>query len=262
MRIKLWNRLLAALSGLILFIIGICQVLLALGFVPVGLEAVGSAATSLVLWQRVVMAVAGAALCLLGFHDMWMLFRRRGDKGFIMQHTDMGDMSISMNALETMVHKCVDQHRELTVRSTRIFRVKNGIVVEIRIILATGVNIPLTVNALQKQIKQYIMACSGVEVYEVKVLVETNVSKQGYGKERRDLVLDARKPVNDGTLPDDVVHHAADPIGSSQQPTAEAAAETQTVDPSEEMAAEQPPAEGAAEETATDRHDQQKGEAE
>lgn len=218
MKFKLWNRLLAALSGLILFALGACLVLLAIGFVPVTVKAAANLTTALVLWQRVVMALAGALLCLLGFHDMWMLFRPRGEKGFIMQRTELGDMSISMNALETMVHKCVDQHRELNVRSTRIFRVKNGIVVEIRIVLATGVNIPLTVSALQKQIKQYIAACSGVEVYEVKVLVETNVVKQGHGKERRELVLDARKPVNDGTLPDNVVHHAPEPGAEQSDP--------------------------------------------
>ena len=37
-----------------------------------------------------------------------------------------------------------------------------------------GLNIPLTVNALQKQIKQYITSCSGVDVHKVRVMVETD----------------------------------------------------------------------------------------
>jgi hypothetical protein len=45
-----------------------------------------------------------------------------------------------------------------------------------RISLASGVNIPLAVSALQKQIKQYITSCSGVDVREVRVMVETNNS--------------------------------------------------------------------------------------
>ena len=44
---------------------------------------------------------------------------------------------------------------------------------DIRISLANVVNIPLTVNALQKQIKHYITSCSGVDVKEVRVMVET-----------------------------------------------------------------------------------------
>lgn len=257
MKFKLWNRLLAALSGLILFALGACLFLFAIGFGPIRLEATVQAMTSLVLWQRVALAFGGLLLCLLGFHDMWMLFRRRGEKGFIMQHTDLGDMSISMNALETMVHKCVDQHRELNVRSTRIFRVKNGIVVEIRIILATGVNIPLTVNALQKQIKQYIASCSGVEVYEVRVLVETNVAKQGHGKEQRELVLDARKPVDDGTLPDNVVVHAADPVAESigQPPISTAQAEQTPASEAPQAFPTEPSPEAAAAEIPADDPD-------
>ena len=45
---------------------------------------------------------------------------------------------------------------------------------DIRITLLGGVNIPLTVNALQKQIKQYITSCSGVDVHKVRVMVETD----------------------------------------------------------------------------------------
>ena len=119
-----------------------------------------------------------------------------------MQHTELGDMSISMNALDTMVRHCVDQHKELTVKSTRISRVKSGIVVEIRIMLAAGVNIPLTVNALQKQVKQYIMSCSGVEVYEVKVLVETGIPN-GKTRHSKELVLEpqaASQPVKAGPV--------------------------------------------------------------
>ena len=45
---------------------------------------------------------------------------------------------------------------------------------DIKITLLSGVNIPLTVNALQKQIKQYITSCSGVDVHKVRVMVETD----------------------------------------------------------------------------------------
>ena len=83
-------------------------------------------------------------------------------------------MSISMNALESMVQKCVASHQELTVNATHIQHAREGIVVDIKITLPGGVNIPLTVNALQKQIKQYITSCSGVDVHKVRVMVETD----------------------------------------------------------------------------------------
>jgi len=53
----------------------------------------------------------------------------------------------------------------------------DGLVIKMRVGLATGVNIPLAVTALQKQVKQYVTACSGVDVSEVKVQVETSNAK-------------------------------------------------------------------------------------
>ena len=37
-------------------------------------------------------------------------------------------------------------------------------------------NIPLSVGALQKQIKQYVTACTGVDVYKIRVMVENDAS--------------------------------------------------------------------------------------
>ena len=183
MRNKFWNRVLVALSGLFIFAAGVLLFLVSfLSLFSISLSLGGTELSQLLnglaVWQKILLMLGGVAAAALGLHDLSIPFPSRRERGFIMQHTELGDMSISMNALDTMVRHCVDQHKELTVKSTRISRVKSGIVVEIRIMLAAGVNIPLTVNALQKQVKQYIMSCSGVEVYEVKVLVETRHSQR------------------------------------------------------------------------------------
>ena len=199
MRNKFWNRVLVALSGLVIFAAGVLLFLVSfLSLFSISLSLGGTELSQLLnglaVWQKILLMLGGAAVAALGLHDISIPFPSRRERGFIMQHTELGDMSISMNALETMVRRCVDQHKELTVKSTRISRVKSGIVVEIRIMLAAGVNIPLTVNALQKQVKQYIMSCSGVEVYEVKVLVETGIpnGKVHHGQE---LVLEPQTAV-------------------------------------------------------------------
>lgn len=192
MRVKLWNRFVIALTGLLLLAAGILLALCAAGFTPNWLDMSWLEGKLTATWQRAVLGGAGALLVILGLHNVCMLFKGKKMKGFIMQRTDYGDMSISMKALETMVHKCVDQHSELEVKSTKIYRVKNGILVQIRILLETGVNIPLTVSALQKQIKQYIVSCSGVDVREVRVLVETNSAK-AHAKDQS-IVVDNRKP--------------------------------------------------------------------
>lgn len=236
MRNKFWNRVLIALSGLLIFAAGV--LLFLISFLSLFNISLSLGVGGLAVWQKILLMLGGAAVAALGLHDISIPFPSRRERGFIMQHTELGDMSISMNALETMVRRCVDQHKELTVKSTRISRVKSGIVVEIRIMLAAGVNIPLTVNALQKQVKQYIMSCSGVEVYEVKVLVETGIPN-GKVHHDQELVLEpqtAAQPVKTEA-----------PIETAEEPKAAAVNE-----PEPEATAEEEAPAVTAEETEED----------
>ena len=172
MRFRVTDRMLAALSGLLIIALGITVGLFGAGLFPnVDFTFLQ---TPFTIWQRAIIIAVALLLCLLGIHGLWMLFRRRADKGFIVQRTDMGDMSIAMSALKSMVNKCVDQHQEVSVKKIHIHRLRNGIIVDLKILLANGINIPLTVNVLQKQIKQYITSCSGVDVHEVRVQIDTS----------------------------------------------------------------------------------------
>lgn len=173
MKIRIWDRVLTALSGLLIVLAGVGLLVFGIGVFPVNLDLTVLEAP-LVLWQRAVMVAVALLLMALGLHGIGLLFHRRKEKGFVIQQTEFGDMSISMNAMETMVRKCVDSHQELGVDSTHIYHGKDGIMVDLKITLRSGVNIPLTVNALQKQIKQYITSCSGVDVQQVRVMVETD----------------------------------------------------------------------------------------
>ena len=173
MRLKVWDRMLAALAGIIILILSVGLFVFGTGIFPFRLD-LSFLDRTFEFWQRAVMVVAALALCLLGLHGISMLFRSAHEKGFILQHTEYGDLSISMTAMENMVRRCVDSHNELKVSSTRIHHARDGVIINMRISLANGVNIPLAVSALQKQIKQYITSCSGVDVKEVRVMVETN----------------------------------------------------------------------------------------
>lgn len=264
MRNKFWNRVLVALSGLFIFAAGVLLFLVSfLSLFSISLSLGGTELSQLLnglaVWQKILLMLGGVAVAALGLHDLSIPFPSRRERGFIMQHTELGDMSISMNALDTMVRHCVDQHKELTVKSTRISRVKSGIVVEIRIMLAAGVNIPLTVNALQKQVKQYIMSCSGVEVYEVKVLVETGIPN-GKTRHSKDLVLEpqaASQPVKAGPVkelaqtaePEPVAEPVPEPEMTAEEEAPAVTAEEETEDTHWEETREEEENESQPEET-------------
>lgn len=172
MKIRILDRILVALSGL-LMLAGCVALAAQLLF---GQDVIGWVTKVLTseqnrVWLIIVLALLAAIAC----YCILMLFRHRGHKDkFIMQKTENGELSISLKAMENMVLKCLDPHKELTVQGVRLENQKGGLLIRIRGTVAGGVSIPLTVDALQQQIKQYVTACSGVEVKDIRVLVESS----------------------------------------------------------------------------------------
>ena len=172
MKIRILDRILVALAGLL--VLAGCAALAAQLFF--GKDVVGRVAALLTGEQyRIWLIAALVLLVLLGCYCLLILFRHRGRKDkFVMQKTENGELSISLKAMESMVQKCLDPHKELNVQAVRLENQKGGLLIRIRGTAAGGVSIPLTVDALQQQIKQYVTACSGVEVKDIRVQIESS----------------------------------------------------------------------------------------
>lgn len=179
MRIRVIDRLLNLLAGLIL--LALTAALAAEAFLGWQISArVGAVLRRGDTVTLVVIAAVALALFLLGVYCVGTLFRRdKAHRGFVVQKTEGGELSISIKAIESLVRKCLDKHDEIHLTGMRMNTTRDGLVIRLRIGLAGGVNIPLAVGAVQKQIKQYVTACSGVDVKEVKVQVETSAEQTG-----------------------------------------------------------------------------------
>ena len=166
MKIKIRDRLimffgavLTILSGAMLFI--------------AGLQLQGMIA-DMALWARVVCIVCG--LLLMAFGGYLFVFPRRLNayrKDFVVQKTDTGELRIAVKAIENLVQKCIDLHDEIQVQDMKILNGREGVVVDLHVSLANNISIPMAIASLQKQIKQYLVASSGIEVREVRVIVES-----------------------------------------------------------------------------------------
>lgn len=169
MKIKLWDRiilffgaLLSAAAGLLLMIVGL-QIVQMEGL-----------SVSLPLSVRIAAIILGA-LCVL-FCVYLLAFPRRlgrGKRDFVVQNTDNGELRIAVKAIENLVQKCIDVHEEIHVVSMHVKNGRDGVVVDLCASIANNISIPLAVASLQKQIRQYLAASSGIDVREVRVSVET-----------------------------------------------------------------------------------------
>lgn len=166
-------RILAALGGVTLWMLGLCA--LAETFFHIQVTSrIGQllgAQTPLAVLLTLLLAIM---LCAFGVCSLLMLSGKRAAKrkGFVMQKGENGMIGVSVKSIEGLVQTCVKQHDVVASAEIAVVERRDGIVILLNIEEAAGVNIPLAVGALQKQIKQYVNTCTGVDVHEVRVMVE------------------------------------------------------------------------------------------
>ncbi len=174
MKLRVADRILVALAGVI--ILAGCAAVVAqvffqadvIGFATRVLTSESTKARAAVIGGTVV-------LFLLGVYCLFVLFRHRSRRDkFIMQKNDSGDLTISIKALENMVAKCLEQHPEIKVQQMFLQSQRDGLLIRLRGSVAGGISIPLTVEAAQRQIKQYVTACSGVEIKNITVEIDSS----------------------------------------------------------------------------------------
>lgn len=231
MKKNIFVRLLAALGGIVLWLLALCA--LAEVFFRIPLTAkVGQLLNAGTPAAVLITLVAAIVLCVLGTCCLMMLSGKRAvaRKGFVMQKGENGAIGVSIKSIEGLVQTCVKQHEVVESARISVVERRDGIVILLNIEEAAGVNIPLAVGALQKQIKQYVNTCTGVDVHEVRVMVENterSVSESPFAVEKPVVMTTAataaemhREPVVEPDMPAPVLETPA-PV--EEAPAAEAA---------------------------------------
>ena len=123
---------------------------------------------------KITMIAVVAVLVILAVMLLSAIFpsRKKRSSTFAIQQNENGTVRISLKALETLVQKCLNQHDELKVVSSSLFSDEESVRVDVHINMQTDISMPLAISALQKQIKKYLEACSGVVIREVRIFVE------------------------------------------------------------------------------------------
>ena len=190
MRIRILDRILVALAGLIL--VAACAALVAQVFFDVNVIGyLTNHLTADTTARQIIIGSVAGVLLILGLYCLLMLFRhrRRRDR-FVLQKLESGDLAISLKTVETMVRRCLDQHNEIKTDSIRLENQRDGLLIRVRGTVAGGISIPLTVDTLQKQVKRYVTACSGIEVKGIRIQIESS------GEDAKDALFAIEPPVN------------------------------------------------------------------
>ena len=126
------------------------------------------------LYGRIALIAVPVVLLIVALLLFGMILpsKRKRSSNFAIQRNENGMVRISLKAIETLVQKCLNQHAELKVVTSSLYSDEESIRVDVHIMLQSDISMPLAISALQKQIKRYLEACSGVTVEEVRVFVD------------------------------------------------------------------------------------------
>ena len=195
MKMRLIHRMILVIGALIVLLIGVGLIVSACGLIPNFTLIPETETESFYNWKRIIVIACGAFLVLFGGYAMLFPGKLRyRKKDFIVQKGENGDLLISVKALESMVNKCVDMHEEIETKKMAILPGKDGIYVNLKIAIANNVSIPLASSSIQKQIKQYVMASSGVQVLDVNVAVDGTKGEVGSASNPYTVVQEVKGP--------------------------------------------------------------------
>lgn len=171
MKMKLWDRLILRLGALITLLAGAVAI-------AGGILLWNAQITPANWWPAgnnaaIVLIAAGALTILFSLYDI-ALPRRYNPRrrAFVTQPTEHGELRIAVSAIENLILRCVEMHKEVKVLAMQISNRRGAVNVNLRVAVNSNISIPHAVEQLQTQIKRYLAASSGIEVREISVSVE------------------------------------------------------------------------------------------
>lgn len=171
MKMKLWDRLILRLGAVITLLAGLVAV-------AGGILLWNAQITPAKWWPAgnyaaIALIATGVLTVLVSLYDI-ALPRRYNPRrrAFVTQPTEHGELRIAVSAIENLIHRCVETHKEVKVLAMQISNRRGAVNVNLRVSVNSNISIPHAVEQLQTQIKRYLAASSGIEVREISVSVE------------------------------------------------------------------------------------------
>lgn len=171
MKMKLWDRLILRLGALVTMLTGAVAI-------ASGILLWNAQVTPAKWWPAgnnaaVVLIAAGVLAVLVSLYDI-ALPRKYNPRrrAFVTQPTEHGELRIAVSAIENLILRCVETHKEVKVLAMQISNRRGAVNVNLRVSVNSNISIPHAVEQLQTQIKRYLAASSGIEVREISVSVE------------------------------------------------------------------------------------------
>lgn len=121
---------------------------------------------------RMALGLSSLAFLAVSLRFLYFGFRRKYPSRAIIHETPLGEIRVSLGAVENLVKKVARQiHGVRDVRAS-VANTPEGVVTDIRAWVSPDVSVPEVSENIQKSVGEYVKNVVGVGVAEVRVLVE------------------------------------------------------------------------------------------
>jgi len=164
---KTYEKALLALYSLLIMAIAIF--IAAVSFEPVYLTVFSNYLSSNT--GRITAAIVSLLFFIMGFKTLLSSFSKKMPQLISIQTTDLGAVNITVTALDHLVSKAAKQIKEVKEIKSKVKPQTDGVLIFLNAGVSTESNLPFVTRELQDTIKGYIEQIAGINVLEVKVLV-------------------------------------------------------------------------------------------
>lgn len=173
------DRIILSIYTFLLTFLSIAVILLSLRLIPLEL-----AGTSLAYvygqWEA---SLVGGVFFLVSIRLLLAGLRSRKVKDTIVHHNDMGDVHISLDAVENLVEKVARHIRGVRGIKVKVTLAGQGITVQLKAVVSPESHVPTVAGEIQSRVHEYIKNTVGIELADVQVTVE-NISNDFKAKQR------------------------------------------------------------------------------
>ncbi|MEN6412559.1 MAG: alkaline shock response membrane anchor protein AmaP [Veillonellales bacterium] len=125
----------------------------------------------------------GAVFFLVSIRLLFAGLRSRRMRDTIVNHTDLGDIHISLTAIENLIEKTARHTRGVRGVKIDVNLKRQEPQVIIRAVVSPESNVPSVSAEIQRRVHEHIKSTVGIELADVQVLVE-NISNEFKIKQR------------------------------------------------------------------------------
>jgi len=119
-----------------------------------------------VFWSLLVL------LILAGGRLFWVSLRRSGGRYVVLAESALGQIKVSLQAVENLVEKVVFQVKGVREVKPRIFSTPEGVGIRVRASVTPEINVPEVSVEIQNLVKERVFEVTGISVSAVKVSIE------------------------------------------------------------------------------------------